>query len=205
MSELRWILLGLGALLIAGVYFFSRKPLPKLPLRWRAATLTPSDRDAAPTAPAEPQREQPRPRRRAPEKVVTLRIVCRHQNEMKAKEAVLALKRVGLVHGKYGIFHRLADEGADEPLFSVASLTEPGSFDLANLEDANIAGLSLFLVLPGGGDPVARFDEMIGLARDLTEDLDGVLLDERGSSWSIQRERYIREEIIRYQHHLSRA
>jgi cell division protein ZipA len=119
---------------------------------------------------------------------------------MSAVDAVLALRRVGLVHGQYGIFHSLADETGEDPLFSVASLTEPGSFDLANLDEQKIAGLSIFLVLPGRGDPVVRFDAMVELARALAEDLDGILLDERGSSWSIQRERYVREEIIRYRH-----
>jgi cell division protein ZipA len=120
------------------------------------------------------------------------------------EEAVLALKRIGLVHGKYGIFHRLPDDGSDDPVFSVASLTEPGSFDLAKLQGMVIPGLSLFLTLPGPGDGVARFDRMIETARDLAEDLDGVVLDERGSSWSIQRERYIREEIIQFQHQFGR-
>jgi len=30
------------------------------------------------------------------------------------------------------------------------------------------------------------------------------LHDERGSSWSVQRERYVREEIIEYRHQLER-
>jgi FtsZ-interacting cell division protein ZipA len=45
---------------------------------------------------------------------------------------------------------------------------------------------------------------MVALARNLADDLDGVILDERGSSWSIQRERYVREEIIQFHHQLSR-
>ena len=206
MSELRWILLGLGAILIAGVYFFSRKPLRRLPERGGSAESEPADSSSREAESRETAIDAPRPRRRAsPEKVVTLRVVCRHESDMKAQDAVLALKRVGLTHGKYGIFHRLDDAGADEPLFSVASLTEPGSFDLENLQGVDIAGLSLFMVLPGSGDPVARFDLMIQLGRDLAEDLDGILLDERGSSWSIQRERYIREEIIQFHHQLNRA
>lgn len=211
MSELRWILLALGIALIAGVWLFSRRPLPKIPLRLprvsRGSRVAEDPAIEAPSADAPAVEPDPRRQRRrsVPEKVVTLRIVCRNQNDMSAEDAVLALKRVGLVHGRYGIFHRLADDGDEEPLFSVASLTEPGSFDLDSLEDTEIAGLSLFLVLPGRGDPVARFDLMIELARSLTEDLDGILLDERGSSWSIQRERYIREEIIQFHHQLNRA
>lgn len=218
MSELRWILLGLGVLLIAGLYFSARKPFPGFkPLvlrrRSRAAppapeppeTLEPpetSEPAAVPEEGAERPRE-PAPPRRGPEKVVTLRIVCRQDGDMSAEDAVLALKRFGLIHGRYGIFHRIPDSGGDEPLFSVASLTEPGSFDLDRLKDSTIAGLSLFLVMPGAGDPVSRFDSMIDLARNLAEDLDGIVLDERGSSWSIQRERYVREEIIQFHHQLS--
>jgi FtsZ-interacting cell division protein ZipA len=61
------------------------------------------------------------------------------------------------------------------------------------------------MVLPGRGDPVERFDMMIATARDLAQTLDADLLDERGSSWSIQRERYIREEIIEYRYQLEHA
>jgi cell division protein ZipA len=86
----------------------------------------------------------------------------------------------------------------------VASLTEPGTFDLDNVAQNTIAGLSFFLVLPGTGDPVARFDAMVETARALSVELESDLHDERGSSWSIQRERYLREEIIEYRHQLER-
>jgi len=115
-----------------------------------------------------------------------------------AERAVAALRGTGLEHGRYGIFHRTGPAG--EPAFSVASLTEPGTFDLANLADSTIAGLSFFIVLPGTGDPVARFDAMVEAARALSVELEGDLHDERGSSWSVQRERYLREEIIEYRH-----
>jgi cell division protein ZipA len=204
MTELRWILLGLGLLLIGGLYYWGRNPglLQRL-VKAKAAPEPVAPTEAVGPA-AEPAAEKRPPLRRKPEKVVTLRIVHGHEGDMKSEEAVLALKRIGLVHGKYGIFHRLPDDGSDDPMFSVASLTEPGSFDLAKLQGMVIPGLSLFLTLPGPGDGVARFDRMIETARDLAEDLDGVVLDERGSSWSIQRERYIREEIIQFQHQFGR-
>ena len=41
---------------------------------------------------------------------------------------------------------------------------------------------------------------MMDAARTLAQALDAELLDESGSSLSIQRERYMREEIIQYQH-----
>ena len=77
---------------------------------------------------------------------------------------------------------------------------EPGSFDLANVKEQEIPGISLFMVLPGPVDGVEAFDMMMEAARALAQALDAELLDESGSTLSIQRERYLREEIIQYQH-----
>jgi cell division protein ZipA len=129
-----------------------------------------------------------------------MRLIPRNE-ELGAERAVNALHAAGLKHGRYGIFHREGAEG--EPAFSVASLTEPGTFELENL-GSTIAGLSFFIVLPGTGDPVARFDAMVETARGLTVELEADLHDEGGSSWSVQRERYLREEIIEYRHQLER-
>ena len=74
------------------------------------------------------------------------------------------------------------------------------AIDLNNIDGTTIAGLSFFVVLPGLGDPVARFDSMVEIARALSVELAADLFDERGSSWSSQRERYLREEIIEYRH-----
>ena len=56
------------------------------------------------------------------------------------------------------------------------------------------------MVLPGPVDGVEAFDMMMEAARALAQSLDAELLDESGSNLSIQRERYMREEIIQYQH-----
>jgi len=132
---------------------------------------------------------------------VTLRLIPRGA-ELTAEHAVVALRNAGLEHGRYAIFHRPL--GANREGFSVASLTEPGSFDLDHLDDSTIAGLSFFVVLPGAGDPVARFDAMVETARAMSVELAADLFDERGSSWSSQRERYLREELIEYRHQVER-
>jgi cell division protein ZipA len=121
---------------------------------------------------------------------------------LSGERAVEALRNAGLEHGRYSIFHRSI--GTDREAFSVASLTEPGSFDVDNLADTTIAGLSFFVVLPGSGDPVTRFDAMVETARALSVELAADLFDERGSSWSSQRERYLREELIEYRHQFDR-
>jgi cell division protein ZipA len=209
MWDLRWVLLGLGALLVVGVFLwskgvFTRRLLPQIPRRARSEPriddVTASNPELA--ADAEPTPVQaPSKTHKNPDRIITLRLIPRG-DELSAARAVGALAEAGLKHGRYGIFHRDGTEG--EPAFSVASLTEPGTFDLANLGDGTIAGLSFFLVLPGVGDPVTRFDAMVETARALTVELEADLHDEGGSSWSVQRERYLREEIIEYRHQLDR-
>ena len=215
MWDLRWVLLGLGALVLVGVYLWSRgivsrDMLPSLPRRKERKERT-EPSIGAPPPPAvvvapEPEslvetaseEEKARP---APDRIVTLRLIPRGA-ELATERAVAALRNAGLEHGRYAIFHRQL--GTNREGFSVASLTEPGSFDLDNLGDSTIAGLSFFVVLPGQGDPVLRFDAMVETARALSVELTADLFDERGSSWSSQRERYLREELIEYRHQFER-
>jgi cell division protein ZipA len=213
MWDLRWVLLGLGAFVLVGVYLWSRgivsrDMLPALP---RRKQRTEPSIGGPPPAPAVPAAETPPPlvetvseeerARPAPDRIVALRLIPR-TGELPAERAVTALRNAGLEHGRYSIFHRQL--GSNREGFSVASLTEPGSFDLDNLGISTIAGLSFFVVLPGQGDPVARFDAMVETARALSVELAADLFDERGSSWSSQRERYLREELIEYRHHFER-
>jgi cell division protein ZipA len=249
MWELRWVLLGLGGLLIIGIYFRGKLPfagraaalreaLPRFRLRGRAeptlsgdepsvadfgggsephiGALAQSDADGAqvirgriepafesdsgepvPVCDDSTPRESFSPD--APERVIALRFVAKAA-ELNLQEAMLALRAAGLEHGRYGVFHRVAGSGSAEPLFSVANLTEPGSFDLTAAAERTLPGMSFFMVLPGAGDPVERFDNMVETARALARELEAELFDDRGSSWSIQRERYVREEVIRYRH-----
>ena len=136
----------------------------------------------------------------AEQKIVTLRVLARDKGAFAGDELVLNLRGIGMRHGQFGIFHR--HEGTDESgvVFSIASLVEPGSFDLENIKEQQIPGISVFMVLPGPIDGAEAFDLMIEAARTLSQSLNAELLDESGSTLSIQRERYLREEIIQYQH-----
>ena len=215
MDGLRWLLLLFGLLVIAGVYFYSRRVkvpddkgesaanriLPSLD----GEDLTDGSGAIADEHVAEENYDDDRHLTNVPQKIVTVRIVARDKKSFPGDELVLSMRGIGLRHGKFGIFHRY--EGADESdaIFSAASLVEPGSFDLQNIKGQEIPGISLFLVLPGPIDSVKAFDLMMAAARTLTQSLNGELLDESGSTLSIQRERYLREEIIQYQHSISRS
>ncbi len=211
MDGLRWLLLLFGLLVIVGVYWYSRREsktdaTPDLVER-RAPTFdsaadvadadeSPSvstaddDDDAGGDAPAPP----------AEQKIVALRLVARGGGVFPGDELILSLRGIGMRHGKFGIFHRLDGNDEDRTVFSAASLVEPGSFDLANIKEQSIPGISLFTVLPGPIDGADAFDLMMAAARTLAQSLNAELLDESGSTLSIQRERYLREEIVQFEH-----
>ena len=214
MAELRWALLALGILVIVAIYLWSqgvvqrwlkplfalRKPKRKaeggIPVRVEPGIGETPVADSVDDSVAEDPPEVPE---EPADTIVTLRLIP-NEKTIPCEKVILALRAAGLKHGRYGIFHKHVSELRDAPKFSVANLTEPGSFDLANLSESRIPGMSFFMVLPGETDPVGRFDEMVATARGLARELNGELRDDKGSSWSIQRERYVREEIIEYCH-----
>ena len=121
MWELRWILLAMGALLIAGVYLWSRKPSvsffrsspeklerAKPPLSEIDVTDPPGTTEAS----GDTATSLPHTQLQDTDKVVTLRFIGREQTGLSGEQAVFALKEAGLVHGKYGIFHYLPGPGA---------------------------------------------------------------------------------------------
>ena len=65
--------------------------------------------------------------------------------------------------------------------------------------------ISLFLILPGPVEGAEAFDMMMTAARAVAQALNGELLDESGSTLSIQRERYMREEVIQFEHSIKVA
>jgi cell division protein ZipA len=207
MDGLRWLLLLAGALVVGGVYLYSRKE------RAKPAKKSGTDQRVEPTLDAgtaeqdsdpvgEPSladdsAEEPED---SPQKIVTLRLIARDRGAFPGDELILSLRGIGMRHGKFGIFHRVDGTNEEQTIFSAASLVEPGSFDLANIKDQQIPGISLFLILPGPIDSVEAFDMMMTTARTLAQSLNADLLDESGSTLSIQRERFMREEVIQFQH-----
>jgi cell division protein ZipA len=210
MDGLRWILLLSGLLVVAGVYLYSRRersrPADGTAISQRAeqplasGKKEPSINDEADEdlAPDEPVTEEPVDQT-AP-KIVTIRIVASDKKPFPGDELVLSLRGIGMRHGRFGIFHRYEGNDENKVIFSAASLVEPGSFDLENIREQRFPGISLFMMVPGPIDGAEAFDLMIVAARALAKTLNAELLDESGSTLSIQRQRYLREEIIQHQH-----
>jgi cell division protein ZipA len=220
MDGLRWLLLLFGLLVIAGVYFYSRRekraPKTEAPASGRreptlGADESPADPGEDPVpGDAEPidvgvEEDAPATPEKIPQKIVTLRLVARDGGSFRGDEMALSLRGIGMRHGKFGIFHRYDGNNEESTVFSAASLIEPGSFDMTNIKEQELPGISLFLILPGPLEGAEAFDMMMEAARAVAQALDGELLDESGSTLSIQRERYMREEIIQFEHSIKVA
>ena len=223
MAELRWILLILGLLFLAGVYLYSRGWFGRgavfaQKFRHRRETVLTDDENRlllteVPGLQAQCG-EQSEPKAESPEvtlspdghsKIITIRMLPKSGQLLAGAELAQVLRAAGLRYGKFDIFHRIDPRNASRVLFSVASLSEPGSFDLNQVEESEYSGISLFMVLPGPDDMLAAFDEMLSAARSLAQSLGANLFDERGSTLSVQRARHMREELVEFQHQNSRA
>lgn len=210
MDGLRWLLLLFGLFVVAGVYFYTRYQRDRVEaddandsdLQRQEPSLGETEEPGIdlPAADSQESLAPPADTPAAAQKIVTLRVVARNNGALAGDELLLSLRGIGMRHGRFGIFHRFEGTDEDSVIFSAASLVEPGSFDIANIKDQEIPGISLFMVLPGPVDGAQGFDLMIAAARALTQSLNAELFDESGSSLSIQRERYLREEIIQFQH-----
>lgn len=205
MDGLRWLLLFFGLVVVVGVYIYSRreqKPQQETEsFKRQTPTLGGEEAGSGEDVGAEEMvLVDAAAQEQVAQKIVTLRLVARNRGSFRGDDLILSMRGIGLRRGKFGIFHRF-DGNEDGPaVFSAASLVEPGHFDVENIKEQKFPGISLFLVLPGPMEGVDAFDLMIAAARTLAQSLDGELVDESGSTLSIQRERYMREEIVQFEH-----
>lgn len=106
------------------------------------------------------------------------------------------LASVGLVFGDNHIFHYdVKTETGDARLFSVAKLNKPGTFDICDPASLSCKGLLFFMHKRDCQRLVLAFDYMLEVAKQLAEDLDGVLYEGYDLSWNEQKMRNFRETL----------
>jgi cell division protein ZipA len=131
------------------------------------------------------------------QRMVALRLVAAGP-DWNGADLRAAFEAEGLEFGPYSIFHRPREDG--KSLFYVASMMEPGSFDVARMNEQEFAGISLFGVVPGPLDAPATFDLVLSVGRNLADRIKGQLQDEQGSTLTAQRILNLREELVHFEH-----
>jgi FtsZ-interacting cell division protein ZipA len=126
--------------------------------------------------------QKPTPRSRYADLVV-LYVMARPGKTFVGYELLQALSAAGLQYGDMNIFHQYASETdatqKQKILYSLASATEPGTFDLSEMGGVQCSGLCLFMDTKQIDHPIAAFEQMIVTVKQLADDLDGIAQEQR--------------------------
>jgi len=136
----------------------------------------------------------------AESKVIIINLASRRSG-FNGEDVLSAAVDVGLEPGEMNIFHHHSDTQREKrvSLFSMASMVEPGTFPLDNMDEFVTPGLTLFLQISGAQGGLALYDEMLIAAEKLAEHLDGELQDETHCTLTHQAIEFQREAIIEFQ------
>jgi len=139
-----------------------------------------------------------------PRKLLVINLVAKGE-DFEGQDILRAVASVDLEPGPMDIFHRHDNRRPDMVLFSMASMVEPGSFPLENMQDFKTPGLTLFTQLPGVRDGVQIYSDMLFTAQRLLATLGGVLQDETHSVLTKQTIEHTRESILEHRRQLQLA
>ncbi len=110
------------------------------------------------------------------QQVIVLSVMASNGRHFLGYELLQGLLGAGLRFGEMSIFHRHEQSnGKGEVLFSLASATEPGTFDLQNMGAFSCVGLTLFMQTTGQNKDRLTFELMLSTAKQLANDLEGVV------------------------------
>ncbi|NOX75511.1 MAG: cell division protein ZipA [Gammaproteobacteria bacterium] len=129
--------------------------------------------------------------------VLVLTVMSRDNDTFPGEQIRAALEAEGLMHGDMHIFHYLVD-GAADAVFSVASVLEPGTFDLEILASFRTTGLSLFCQLPGPLSPASTYAVMLAKAEAVASALNGELCDDKRNRLSAQERQHYEERVTEF-------
>ncbi len=130
------------------------------------------------------------------DKIVTLYIAARAGQVLRGPDIVVAAEKAGLTYGHMNVFHRLVESHPERgPIFSVANIKRPGSFEMSEIQSLETPAIAFFLTLPAPVGALDAWDAMLPTAQRMAELLDGVVLDEQRNALGRQRIAGLRDEM----------
>lgn len=115
---------------------------------------------------------------------ISIRLMAKQGQTFGGYDLLQFLLANRLDYGELKLFHRYADNERKEKLFSLASVNEPGDFELSKMNDFECDGLILYMHPDEHQDPLSVFDTMLDTAYDLAQDLRGILMSGRDQPWT---------------------
>ena len=119
--------------------------------------------------------------------------VLTDSERIKGQELLEFLMENEMSYGEMEIFHKLDNQG--EVLFSLANAIEPGTFDLSDIEEFEIQGVTLFMQIDGANQAERIFDDMLELAHKISGKFSSQIFDGTRSALTQQTIGHIRQNI----------
>ena len=168
---------------------------PKQRARVREVEVGPGSEGTISASPEADPDETESVMRTAPvEELLVIHVLAPKGEQFSGEGLVSALRAQGLRYGDMNIFHRV-EPTTKAHLYSVANVVEPGTFDLADLDNMRSPGMSFFLQLPGPDDAGAAFADMLSASREVALALGGEQRDEQMSLLTGQATEHMRQRI----------
>lgn len=131
-----------------------------------------------------------------PAEVIVVNVMAGEGYVFAGGDLLQVLITSGLKFGEMNIFHQRLDSDNKGPVvFSVANILNPGTFDLNSMEEFTTLGISLFLALPAPTNNLEAFEQMLDVAQQICEALDGELRDDNRNIMTAQTIEHYRQRI----------
>tara|TARA_B110000858_G_scaffold197228_1_gene258208 strand:+ start:5904 stop:7622 length:1719 start_codon:yes stop_codon:yes gene_type:complete len=128
--------------------------------------------------------------------VLVLNVTAKEGRVFSGDDLLQVLITEGLKFGDMSIFHkRLSKEHQGTVIFSVANMLNPGTFDLNNMDEFTTLGISFFLALPTAINNLDAFEQMLAVAQEIRDTLDGDLKDDHRNGMTGQTIEHYRQRI----------
>ena len=128
--------------------------------------------------------------------LILFSVMAPDKDEFNGAQLIPVLELVGLVYGSTLVFERLDVNNLVN--FTVASIVEPGTFPLDDLDSFTCPGLAFFMQPKAFENPVEVFDDFVAVLHQVSGLLGGV-------EWDASREPLTEETILYYRRLLSTA
>lgn len=131
--------------------------------------------------PVSTENPPPPPKKPPEELIIFLYVVAKPNQSFSGTDIFSVLDEVGVNYGDMKIFHHygVGELKVKTPVFSIANMLEPGTFDPKFMEDFTTSGIVLFMRLPGPLGGRVSFELMLNNAQRIAEMLEGQVKDER--------------------------
>jgi len=164
-----------------------------------------SNEDETESIPEETEEEvnddEPVPAAKNEELIIALFVIAQNEKGFTGSDIFAVLEEQGLNYGKMRIFHHygIGEVKTKIPVFSIANVLEPGTFNPQRMEEFISPGLALFMRLPGPFGGRVAFELMLNKAQRIAEILEGNVVDEQHIELTQHAINQLREQIAHFE------